>query len=288
MRAVRWALLLAGLGVAGLGGGVVLAGLLLSAPRPSAIGPFPPGLEPVSFTSGPDVTLRGWWLPAAGEARAAVLLLHGIGGNRWQMARRAELLRAEGYATLLYDSRGHGESTPTRVTFGAREATDAAAAVAYARTRLPGIPVGAIGSSLGGAALLLGDTPLPVQALVVESVYGTIDAALDMRLRGVLGPAGSWLAPAFLLLMPPVLGVQASDLRPVERIGQAPAPVLVLTGAADVRPTLAEARDMFERAREPKGFVVFDGVGHVDLERHAPDAYWAAVLPFLSRHLRAK
>lgn len=286
MKAVRWALLFAGLGMAGLGGGVVLAGLLLSAPRPSTIGPVPLGLEPVSFTSGPDVILRGWWLPAAGEARAALVLLHGIGGNRWQMARRAELLRAEGYAVLLYDSRGHGESTPTRVTFGALEAKDAAAAVAYARVRQPGVPVGAIGSSLGGAALLLGDTPLPVQALVVESVYGTIEAALDLRLRGVAGPAASWLAPAFLLMMPPVLGVRASDLRPIERIGQVAAPVLVLTGAADVGPSLAEARALFEQAREPKQFVAFDGAGHVDLERHAPDAYWATVLPFLAQHLQ--
>lgn len=284
MTLLRWALLPIAAGLAGVG---VLAavGLLLSAPRPSAVGPPPPGAEAVSFTSGPDVTLRGWWLPTPGEARAAVVLLHGLGANRTQMARRAAVLHRQGYAVLLYDSRGHGESTATRITFGAREATDAAAAVAYARARLPGASVGAIGVSLGGAALLLGDTPLPVSGLVVESVYGSIESATAVRLRGVLGPAGAWLAPALLALMPPVLGVQPGHLRPTERIGAAASPILVLTGANDDRPPLAEARVLFERAREPKQFIAFDGAGHVDLERHAPDAYWAAVLPFLAQHL---
>ena len=61
---------------------------------------------------------------------------------------------------------------------------------------LPGEKIGAIGSSLGGAAALLGPHPLPVDALVLESVYPDIGAATGNRIRAVLGwPIGALVAP---------------------------------------------------------------------------------------------
>ena len=68
------------------------------------------------------------------------------------MVRRAEVLRREGYGVLLIDLRAHGESPGTRITFGAKEADDAAASVAFIRSRAPGQPIAAIGWSLGGNA----------------------------------------------------------------------------------------------------------------------------------------
>jgi len=96
----------------------------------------------------------------------------------------------------------------------------------------PGERVGALGISLGGAAALLGPAPLDVDALVLESVYPDIDAALANRLRaalgGIVGPvAAPVLAPLFkLLLPPPILGVRPAELQPVDRIGEVRAPVL--------------------------------------------------------------
>jgi len=68
------------------------------------------------------------------------------------------------------------------MTFGRLEAYDARAALKFVHGRLPGIPVGAIGSSLGGAAALLGPQPLSVDALVLEAVYPRIEAAVGNRI----------------------------------------------------------------------------------------------------------
>src|SRR5439155_11809470 len=92
------------------------------------------------------------------------------------------LVKAEGFSVLLFDFQAHGESTGARITFGHREGQDAAAAIAYMRARLAGERVGAIGSSLGGAAALLAPKPLEIDALVLESVYSDIRSATENRI----------------------------------------------------------------------------------------------------------
>jgi uncharacterized protein len=164
------------------------------------------------------------------------------------------------------------------------------AAIAYLRARLPGERVGAIGSSLGGAAALLAPAPLDVDALVLESVYPDIGAATSNRIRAVLGPIGAVVAPPitalFKGLLPPFLGVGAADLRPIDRIASVRAPILLAAGTRDDRTTVAEVRAMFARANEPKRLWLVEGAGHVDLEGFSPAEYRQHVLTFMIETLR--
>jgi len=285
--------LLVSTAVAGLIGAVLLAGLLLSAPSRAALGPPPDSLssaEPVGIPSASGSLLQGWWLPGRRGA-GAVVLMHSVHGNRLGMVRRARLLADRGTAVLLFDFQAHGKSEGRRITFGKLEALDAAAAVHFARDRAPGERVGALGISLGGAAALLGPAPLDVDALVLESVYPDIDAALANRLRAALGSivgpvAAPVLAPLFKLLLPPILGMRPAELRPVDRIGEVRAPVLVAAGTADDRTTLAESQDLFAHVRAPGTFWPVPGARHEDLQRFDPVEHERVVLAFLDLHLR--
>ncbi len=217
--------------------------------------------------------------------------MHGVHSNRLEMVRRARLLADRGTAVLLFDFQAHGESTGRRITFGKLEALDAAAAVGFARDRAPGERVGALGISLSGATALLGPEPLDVDALVLESVYPDIDAALANRLRAALGGsvgpvAVPVLGPLFKLLLPPILGVRPAELRPVDRIGEVRVPVLVAAGTADDRTTLAESQDLFAHLWAPGTFWAVPGAGHEDLQRFDPVGYGRVVLAFLDHHLR--
>ncbi len=282
------------LGAAGLCALVVAVGLRLAAPVPRYVGPPPetlPAAQDVRIASASGSDLHGWWLPGTRAGGGAVVVMHGVRRSRLNMVKRAQVLHAHGFAVLLFDLQAHGESPGKHITFGRLEAMDAAAAVHWVRVCLPGERVGVIGVSLGGAATLLGREPLPVDALVLESVFPDIDSALANRLRGRFGPV--WgplvtpvLAPLFTLLLPPILGVRTDELRPIERIGAVTAPVLVASGTADRGTTLAETEAMFRRAPEPKRLWVVEGAGHVDLERFDPDPYWAVVMPFLTEYLR--
>ena len=279
---------------AGLFGSVLAVGLSLSSPAQRTVGPPPatlPGAEPVTFPSLSGATLHGWWLPASSPGNGAVILIHGVGGNRRDMARRAATLHAHNYTVLLFDLGAHGESIAPRITFGQREGQDAAASLAYTRAHAPHERIGIIGESLGGAAAILAPEPLDVQAMVLESVFPDIAAALSNRLRVGLGPiAGPLLTPiltpAFMLLMPPVLGVTPAQLRPIDAIATLRAPVLIASGTRDLYTPLQEAQSLFDHAPQPKQFWPVPGAGHVDLESFDPPAYWSVVMPFLDRNLR--
>jgi uncharacterized protein len=125
---------------------------------------------------------------------------------------------------------------------------------------------------------------------VVESVYSDVGAAIENRIIAVLGPIGTVVAPPttalFKLLLPPFLGVTAADLRPIDRIAQVRAPILVAGGMLDDRTSIVETRRMFARANEPKQLWVVTRARHVDLEGFAPDEYRSHVLALMIETLR--
>ncbi len=264
-----------------------VAGYLLSKPAPSYVGPPPADLSAQSVTiASPSGSVLHGWFSRAPDDQGAVLLLHGIRGSRLSMVERARFLRAAGYSVLLFDFQAHGESAGSRITFGRLEGLDAEAALAFLRHQLPGQPIAAIGASMGGAAALLGARPLDVDALILEAVYPTIDAAIANRMRMQVGILEPLVTPLLKLQLQPVLGVSSAQLRPIDRISQIEAPVFILAGTADNRTTIQETRQLFSRAPQPKQFWQLKHAGHVDLYKFAPAQYRQRILSFLEHHLR--
>ena len=241
------------------------------------------GAEDVVLRPAPEQRVAGSFL--AGRGRGAVLLLHGIHGDRRDMAARARFLQAQGYAVLLIDLPGQGASTAPFVTFGLREADGVRAALVELRRRAPGQRIGVIAVSLGAASLVLCRDCPPVDAVVLEAMYPTIEEAVANRLRMRIGPAGGPLSALLLWQLPLRLRIRPDALRPIARIGQLKAPVLIAAGGADLHTTLPETRRLFAAAARPKELWVVEGAAHVDLHAYAPADYERRIGAFLARHL---
>lgn len=269
--------------------GAILLATVGAACAPRAhVAPAPPHdlqAQEIVLRSGSGSTIRGWFSQGRTGA-GAVLLLHGIGASRLEMVGRARFLAAAGYSVLLIDFRGHGESSEARPTYGGLESRDARAALDCLRALLPRERVAVIGVSMGGAAALLGPGPLPADVLVLESVYPTIADAVRDRLRAWLGAIGRALAPIATRVLLPRDGVTAADLRPIDRIHEQTAAVLVIAGTADPYTPLDESRALFARAPEPKQLWEVEGAAHVDLHAFDGPEYERRVGAFLALHLR--
>jgi fermentation-respiration switch protein FrsA (DUF1100 family) len=172
------------------------------------------------------------------------------------------------------------------MTFGFLEAQDAGEAVHYLKRRLTGGRIGVLGTSLGGAAALLGSTAASVDALVLEAVYTTLAEAVENRLEIRLGPAGRYLAHLLLWQVKPRLGIDPSVLSPIDRIGAAKAPLMLIAGSEDRRTTIAQSRRLYARAPDPKSLWVIKGARHRNLHRIAGSEYERRVLAFFGKHLR--
>jgi uncharacterized protein len=242
---------------------------------------LPPTTENIHFTANDGVSLSGWFVPREGATRAAILL-HGNGSHRRHMLTRAKFLHAHGYAVLLYDARGHGESRGDRVSFGWFETRDLLGAIDYLRGR--GFrEFGLIGASQGGATVALAARELrDVKWVVLESVYPTLRDAVDRRFRQMFGVPG-WLAGMLLVPMAEWrLGMSVNEVNPIERIGDFRCPVMFMHGDADRNTVPESARALFARGREPKSIWLVPGAGHVDLYPVAPADYESHLLEFIA------
>lgn len=228
--------------------------------------------------------LAAWWVQASPE-RGTVLLLHSIRADRRSMVPRARLLLEEGFSVLLVDLQAHGESPGEAITLGLRESGNARAALAWLRSRTPHGRIGVVGTSLGGAAVLLGPQPSGFDAVVLEAVYPDVRTAVQNRVRIRLGPLAPVLTPLLLMQLRPRLGAGPDDLRPITGIARLGAPVLVVAGQLDRHTTLAESEALYEAAASPKELWVVAGARHQDFLAADPGGYREHVVGFLRRHL---
>ncbi|HEX4026235.1 MAG TPA: alpha/beta fold hydrolase [Rhizomicrobium sp.] len=171
--------------------------LLLAACAPSFGPPVSSGAVPVATDDaivardGARLPLRRW--EAEGHPRAVIVALHGMSdySNAFDMPGRfwAKL----GITTLAYDQRGFGRSDHPGIWAGAEVMrADLNDAVAAARARYPGIPVFALGESMGGAVVLTAlasATPPAVNGviLVAPAVWSRGDMPLTYRAALFLG-----------------------------------------------------------------------------------------------------
>ncbi len=289
MRFMKIILILALSAGAGLVAAVAGSGVILSLGVHAKVGPPPRDLaaaETIDIPSRSGNKLRAWFLSGV-PGQGAALLLHGIRADRRQLVERMRFLSHAGYSVLAMDFRAHGESTGNQITFGYLESLDALSAVEYLHRRLPAERIGVIGISLGGAAALLGPKPLPVDALVLESVYPCIESAIGNRIEARTGSAwlGRAVAKIYLLVMPAILHIQPESLRPIDRIHEIREPVLVVSGTADLHTKIEETGALYANAPEPREIWKVPGAAHVDLQNFAGIEYNTRILEFFARYL---
>ena len=241
----------------------------------------------VNFPSASGATLRGNFLKGQ-PGRGIVILMHGVRGNRGAMAKHAQFLHAHGYSVLLFDFQAHGESPGRKITSGYLESMDASAAVDFARKQMPGERIAILGASLGGAATLLAEPPLQVDAMILEMVYPDIHRAVKNRIAIVLGNWGRIFSPLLTWQIKPRVGVSADWLTPERRIASIRCPKLIIGAANDRHTTLADTRSLFAAAAEPKELWIIENAAHENLYARTGPEYEQRILAFLEKSFSSK
>src|SRR4051794_1940257 len=107
--------------------------------------------ESVTFPASDGVRLSGWYVPARNGA--AIVLVHGGGGDREGTILHARMLARAGYGVLLYDARGRGESQGNENAAGWQWDRDVRGAVSFLTSR--GVDhIGLLGLSTGAEAVV--------------------------------------------------------------------------------------------------------------------------------------
>ncbi|MGI4874846.1 MAG: alpha/beta hydrolase [Janthinobacterium lividum] len=262
---------------------VLLTGVHIPKPTNGPLPTYP--VEVVTFASA-NGQLEAWYaLPAQGPQRGTVALFHGYTSNKSKLAAEGDYFRHLGYAVLLVDQSGNGNSAGTRTTVGHHEAADVVAAVAYLRGRNLAHPADSLilyGVSMGAVAIMRAEAELGVRptANILECPYGTMRQTAYNRFN-------SMHVPPFPLADMLVFwgGVQnnfwAFGLQGEEYARRISTPTLLLWGTADPRVTRAETDTIFDHLAGPKQRRYFAGAGHEPYWHREPAAWQGVIGRFL-------
>jgi len=235
---------------------------------------FPSGIKPIagmqdvwikftSRTDGSSVKLHGLWLPQVSPRAPSLLYLHGARWDVRSSSARIRRMHSLGFSVLAIDYRGFGKSSavlPSQAT----ATEDAGQAWEWLRARAPGAPRYIFGHSLGGAIAVQLATDSHTDGLAGLMLEGTFTSVPDVFSTMAWG----WL---------PVGPLITQRFDSAARIAQLRAPLLVVHGSQDtlIKPELGRA--LYDRAPEPKRFVLVKGGAHHNTNAVAESAYRQAV-----------
>ncbi|HEX8976173.1 MAG TPA: alpha/beta fold hydrolase [Solirubrobacteraceae bacterium] len=212
-----------------------------------------------------------WRPPDAGPPRAGVLVLHGAGSAKESHYDFARAAIAAGFAALVFDQRGHGESEGR---LDGRAVTDVVAMGERLRAQLPpGAPIALRGSSLGGYLALRAAAPSRAGAVVAIS-----PASPDGLRRALESPQLPWRIDSSALRR-----LLAEAALP-DVVGALEVPVLFMHAQGDEQVPVALSRELAARADVPGSRLIELPGGHHRSVQH--DAELQAVsLRFLQNVL---
>jgi hypothetical protein len=278
-RVLRAAVTLAGAVVLLLYGIVPIATAmwLTGKPREPLAAPLGLAHTDVTLHAADGVKLSGWYVRSRNGA--AVVLVHGGGGDRSGVARHARLLARHGYGVLLYDERGRGTSGGQTNGMGWDWDRDVSAAVDWLEAR-DIRRVGALGLSTGAEAVVSAAAhDHRLDAVVAEGLINRNDS--DTR------ELHDWSAVPYWWVVFRAIRIQTHDTPPkplTEELRRvAPRPLFLIAAAKN--PPEKKVAPAYRRAAGPTASFWLAQTGHTQSLQTFPREYERRVVGFLDRAL---
>ncbi|MBM3859638.1 MAG: alpha/beta hydrolase [Verrucomicrobia bacterium] len=195
------------------------------------------------------------------KARGTVLVLHGLGGNKenelW-LAR--DLFSTNGFNTIFFDSRAHGESGGRFCTLGVKEAPDIGIIIKAAEKKFGSLGnIGIFGPSLGSATTIqaIPITPRLKCAVIFSPFSKSSEVLNDWKMK--------WMKE----LQQKRMRSDDADIDSVDLLEKAPLvtiPILLAHGEKDTMMPIEQGRMVFAKLGSvDKRFLPIPQAGHEDM-----------------------
>lgn len=229
--------------------------LILYPPRQPVKVAAPRDCEEITL-QGEGIELRAWRCRAVGDRKGTLIYLHGHSDNRASGAGVMTRFREQGFDVIAYDSRAHGDSGGSMMTFGYYEKQDLRLLI---DTLEPG-PVVLIGSSLGAAvALQLAAEDPRVSAVVAAETFADLRTIVTERAPFFFP---DWAIDASIERAESKAHFVIESVSPEEAAASIRVPVLLLHGAVDTDTPPLHSERVFQRLGGPKELILVPGAGH--------------------------
>ena len=243
--------------------------------------------EEVEFSprDWPELTLRGWWLPAEAPL-GSVIQVHGLDSNR---AARLELTQAmveNRYSVLTFDLRGNGESDDAQMGASVHEQDDVLGAVDYLLEER-GIEPRTIllyGVSYGAAVVLQAGAREPaVTGVFADSSFASLSDMVvqEVDTRSIVPAWGAAaLRPGIILMGRLFRGIDVGEVRPADAVAAYDYPLGLAHCRADERISIRHLAQIRQGVQAAPWMTVYESCAHGDAWMDYTDHYEAVLLDY--------
>jgi pimeloyl-ACP methyl ester carboxylesterase len=241
----------------------------------------------VEITAQDATTLRAWYYEPEISNGKAVLLLHGVAGNRQDMVALGNFFLKQGYSALEPDLRGHGESGGF-ATYGVLETSDVHAWLDWLEKAGNSPRIYGFGVSLGAAILLesLGRESR-FRAVVAESSYSDFPSIARERMGRAFPTGMKWIAGPFaesgIGWVRYHYGIDLRQADPRGALQSTRVPVLLIHGLSDDKTSPDNSRRLAAMNPSAQLWMV-PGSGHANAWKTARAEFESRVGGWFSTH----
>lgn len=186
-----------------------------------------------------------------GKDHDTVILVHGLGGNRYSNYPLAEYFLEKGYNVLTYDQRSSGENTAKYTTFGYWEKYDVRDMTNYVVKNAPEKKIGLWGTSFGGASIGLamtdGELDGKVDFAVLDCPVSSMEDMIAAQMKDMkIGIPVEYMAACGNIVNRQKLGFSYEEADVPASIKDTKVPVLVINSEADTLTPYYMGKDIYE------------------------------------------
>lgn len=232
-------------------------------------------------------TIPGEYISSGIDHSQLVILIHGLGGNRYTNYPLAKYFLEKGSDVITFDQRSSNENTAERTTYGVWEKYDVIDLINYARELYPDIRIGLWGTSFGGAtaiqAAVYNNTQDTLDFIILDCPLGNAEYMITQELEkmntGIPTDYMLWLGD---IITNQKLGFSFADANAIEKAKDIHIPTLVINSEADELTPYFMGKDIYENISSEKKsvFTVTDSKHACIWEDHT-DEYKSRMDDFL-------
>lgn len=233
--------------------------------------------------------LYGWWVPTNNPNngnKPTIILIHGWSRNVDRTMSYIKRLHPAGYNLLAFDSRCHGKSNDDKFSSIVKFMEDIRAAIDYSE-KLPNVDInriGAIGLSIGGAALLYAASlDKRIKSLVTIGAFSHPKKVMgdEFKKRKIPYFPFVWFIFKYMEFR---IGTKFNVIAPSNNIMKSNANIFLIHGVDDATVPIDQAEEL-HNAGQPDKVQLWkvEDKGHSDCNHH-PE-FWGKILDFYKNTL---
>jgi uncharacterized protein len=233
--------------------------------------------------------LKGWFIFARTDSvQGTIVLLHGIGSCKEAWLPIADTLARNGFNSVLFDLRAHGESGGMNCTFGYYEKYDVSAVINETQKRIGDVgPYAVFGHSLGAS--------IAVQAMAVDSrivcgiaqsPFATLREILHDYWRQMSGISLTCIPDAAIKNTELIAHFTVDSVRPENDARFILHPMMIIHGVLDKKISIEYGKRVYNNLQSPeKEWYPIEKGDHDYLSEIGGKEYYEKIIPFFHNNI---